>query len=83
MLFYLYVTGMPLFTFLAWVFSEALQAGETVRGRVRIPLIVASGLLWPVLLVGVAQIQAVHMRAKLFNPQDHGLNGFTANWSTR
>lgn len=65
MLIYLYVTGMPLFTFLTWVFSEAFHAGETVRDRIRIPLIVASGLLWPVLLVGVAQIQVVRIRAKL------------------
>ncbi|MBB3601455.1 hypothetical protein FHT40_001088 [Mycolicibacterium sp. BK556] len=63
----LYVTGMPLFIFLAWVFSEAFHAGETVRDRVRFPLIVASGLLWPVLLVGVAQIQAVRLRAKLLD----------------
>jgi len=62
---YLYLTGMPLFTFLAWVFSEASIAGEVGRGRVRIPLIVASGLLWPVLLLGVAQIQALRIRAKL------------------
>jgi hypothetical protein len=67
-LFYLYLTGMPLFAFLAWVFSEALHAGDTVRDRVRAPLIIASGLLWPVLLVGVAQIQAVRIRAKLLNP---------------
>ncbi len=68
MLFYLYLTGMPLFTFLAWVFSEASHAGETVRDRVRVPLVVASGLLWPVLLLGVAQIQVVRIRAKLMNP---------------
>ncbi|EHB57607.1 hypothetical protein MycrhDRAFT_0042 [Mycolicibacterium rhodesiae JS60] len=68
MLVYLYATGMPLFMFLAWVFSEAFHAGEAVRDRIRIPLIVASGLLWPVLLVGVAQIQAVRIRAKLLNP---------------
>jgi hypothetical protein len=62
---FLYATGMPLFTFLAWVFSDAFHAGEAVRDRIRIPLIVASGLLWPVLLVGVAQIQVVRIRAKL------------------
>ena len=66
--FYLYVTGMPLFAFLAWVFSDAFHAGETVRDRVRIPLVLASGLLWPVLLLGVAQIQAVRIRAKLMEP---------------
>ncbi|WP_179474085.1 hypothetical protein [Mycolicibacterium vinylchloridicum] len=65
MLVYLYATGMPLFMFLAWVFSEAFHAGEAVRDRIRIALIVASGLLWPVLLVGVAQIQAVRIRANL------------------
>ena len=68
MLFYLYLTGMPFFTFLTWVFSEAFHAGETVRDRVRVPLVVASGLLWPVLLLGVAQIQVVRLRAKLMNP---------------
>jgi hypothetical protein len=66
--FYLYVTGMPLFTFLAWVFSDTFHAGEAGRGRVRIPLVLASGLLWPVLLLGVAQIQAVRIRAKLMEP---------------
>ena len=68
MLIYLYATGVPLFTFLAWVFSEAFPAGETVRDRIRLPLIVTSGLLWPVLLVGVAQIQVMRIRAKLLNP---------------
>ncbi|MCV7176649.1 hypothetical protein [Mycolicibacterium sphagni] len=68
MLFYLYLTGMPLATFLVWVFSEAFRAGEAVRDRVRFPLIVASGLLWPVLLLGVAQIQLLRIRAKLINP---------------
>jgi hypothetical protein len=82
-LFYLYLIGMPLFAFLAWVFSEAFHAGETVRDRVRLPLVVASGLLWPVLLVGVAQIQAVRIRAKLMKPAHQGLNGFTANCRTR
>jgi hypothetical protein len=82
-LLYLYVTGMPLFTFLAWVLSEAFDLGCAMRDRIRVPLIVLAGALWPVLLVGVAQLQAVRIRAKLLNPQDHGLNGFTANWSTR
>lgn len=68
MVFYLYLTGMPLFVFLAWVFSEAFNAGETVHDRVRIPLIVASGVLWPVLVVGVAQIQVMRIRAKLMEP---------------
>lgn len=68
MLVYLYVTGMPLFTFLAWVFSDACQSGDRQPDRVRVPLIVASGLLWPVLLIGVAQIQVVWIRAKLMEP---------------
>jgi hypothetical protein len=80
---YLYVTGMPLFVFLAWLFSEAFNAGDTVRGRIRIPLIMVSGLLWPVVMIGVAQIEMVRILAKLLATQDHGLNGFTANWSTR
>ena len=79
MLVWLYSTGMPVFTFLAWAFPEAPHAGETVRVRVRIPLIVASGLLWPVLVVGVAQIQVVRIRAKLLEPRyAHGLTGFNA-----
>jgi hypothetical protein len=75
----LYVTGMPLFVFLAWLFSDAFSAGEAVRGRVRIPLIVVSGLLWPVVVIGVAQIQMVQILAKLLATHDHGLKGFTAN----
>ena len=65
MLFYLYLAGMPLFTFLAWVFSEAFHPGEAVRARVRGPLIIAAGILWPVLLVGVAQLHVMCVRAKL------------------
>jgi hypothetical protein len=65
---YLYITGMPLFTFLAWVFSDAADAGEKVTDRIRLPLIAAAGLLWPVLLVGVAQIQVMRIRAKLLTP---------------
>jgi hypothetical protein len=68
-LLYLYLTGMPLFVFLAWVFSEAFHPGEAVRNGIRLPLIAAAGLLWPVLLVGVAQIQVMRIRAKLVDPQ--------------
>jgi hypothetical protein len=66
--FYRYVTGMPLFTFPGMGFSGAIHAGETVRDRVRMPLVLASGLLWPVLLLGVVQIRAGRTRAKLMNP---------------
>lgn len=69
MLLYLYLTGMPLFIFLARVFTEAFDAGETVRPRVRLPLIIAAGFLWPVLLVGVAQIHVLRLRAKLLGPE--------------
>jgi hypothetical protein len=65
---YLYITGIPLFTFLAWVFSDAAEAGEKVKDRVRFPLIALAGLLWPVLLLGVAQIQVMRLRAKLLTP---------------
>ncbi|WP_158423564.1 hypothetical protein [Mycobacterium sp. EPa45] len=65
MLLYLYLAGMPLFVFLAGVFSDAFHAGEAVRNRVRVPLIITAGILWPVLLVGVAQIHVVCVRAKL------------------
>ncbi|BBY64361.1 hypothetical protein MHEL_26040 [Mycolicibacterium helvum] len=68
MLFYLYLTGIPLFAVLAWAFSEAFHTGDAVRGRVRIALTAASGLLWPVLLLGVAQIQILRIRAKLLKP---------------
>lgn len=83
MLLYLYLTGIPLFMFLAWVFSDSLHAGEDVRERSRIPLIITAGALWPVLLVGVAQLAVMVIQAKVLNPQDQGLNGFTANWITR
>ncbi|MCV7347722.1 hypothetical protein [Mycolicibacterium rhodesiae] len=69
MLLYLYLTGTPLFAFLAWVFSEAFHPGDVVRARVRLPLILTAGMLWPVLLVGVAQIQVMRMRAKLVDPE--------------
>ncbi|WP_431238466.1 hypothetical protein ACQ86B_00630 [Mycolicibacterium aichiense] len=69
MLLYLYLTGIPLFVFLARVFSDAFDAGETVRAHVRVPLIIAAGFLWPVLLVGVAQIQVLRLRAKLLHPE--------------
>ncbi|WP_131536147.1 hypothetical protein [Mycolicibacterium aromaticivorans] len=69
MLLYLYLIGVPLFIFLTRVFSEAFDAGETVRAHVRLPLIVAAGFLWPVLLVGVAQIQVLRLRAKLLYPE--------------
>ena len=68
MIVYLYLVGMPLFTFLAWAFSEAFRAGEGVRTRVRVPLIIAAGVLWPVLLVGIAQMQVMCVRAKLVHP---------------
>ena len=84
MIVYLYLAGMPLFTFLAWAFSDAFHAGEAVRDRVRVPLIIAAGVLWPVLLIGIAQLHVLCVRAKLLHPPSHhGLIGFTANCSTR
>ena len=65
MLFYLYLTGMPLFIFLAWAFSAAFQPRDAVPARVRVPLLVAAGVLWPVLLIGIAQLQMMCVRAKL------------------
>jgi hypothetical protein len=64
---YLYAAGAPLFAFLAWVFSEAFRTGEAVDRRIRVPLIMAAGALWPLLLLGVAQIQAVRIRANMFS----------------
>ena len=66
--FYLYATGIPLFMFLAAVFSDAHNPGQAIDSRVRFSLIVVSGLMWPLLLLGVAQIQALRIRAKLFHP---------------
>ena len=68
MLFYLYLTGMPLFSFLAFTFSDAFHRGEAVRLRVRLPLTIIAGILWPVLLVGIAQIHVMCIRAKLLHP---------------
>ncbi|MGY4707954.1 hypothetical protein ACXDF8_00010 [Mycolicibacterium sp. CBM1] len=79
MLFYLYATGVPLFTFVAWAFSDALQAGKNDEPRGRVALSLLSGALWPVLLLGIAQIAMLRTRAKLIDAQGHGLNGFTAN----
>lgn len=36
MLVWVHLTGMLVFTFLAWAFSEALQSGDSVHDRMRI-----------------------------------------------
>ena len=60
----LYLTGVPVFAFLAWVFSEALHVGELDDRPSRRLFSVLAGVLWPVVLVGVAQMLFVWALAR-------------------
>jgi cation transporter-like permease len=61
----LYLMGVPVFAFLAWVFSEALHVGEPDDRPSRRLISVLAGVLWPVMLVGVAQMLGVWALARL------------------
>ena len=74
----LYLVGVPLFAFLAWVFSEALHAGELDDRHFRHLLSVLAGALWPLMLVGVGQMLGVWIigkvsRARRLSPADRRL----------
>ena len=59
-----YLTGVPAFAFLAWVFSEALRVGDLDDYSSRRRFSVLAGVLWPVVLVGVAQMLFVSALAR-------------------
>lgn len=61
----LYLVGVPLFGFLAWVFSDAAHAGGTDDRTFRRLLSAVTGALWPLILVGVAQLGVVWLLANL------------------
>lgn len=61
----LYLVGIPVFAFLAWVFSEAVHVGERDDRASRRLFSVLAGMLWPVVLVGVAQMLGVWALARV------------------
>jgi hypothetical protein len=52
----LYLLGVPVFAFLAWVFSVAAHDGKLDGRHSRRLISVLTGVLWPVVLVGIAQM---------------------------
>jgi hypothetical protein len=61
----MYLVGVPVFAFIAWIFSEALHVAQVDDRPSRRLLSVLAGVLWPVMLVGVAQMLGVWMLARL------------------
>jgi hypothetical protein len=61
----MYLTGVPVFAFLAWVFSEAVHVDNLDDRPSRRLISVLAGIVWPVVLVGVAQLLGVWMLARL------------------
>lgn len=59
MLFAMYVLGVPLSGFLAWVFSGAFHTADIEGRHFRRVLSAVAGFLWPLLLAGVVQMLAV------------------------
>jgi hypothetical protein len=55
----LYLMGVPVFAFLAWVFSEAVHVGNSDDRPSRRLTSVLAGVLWPVMLVGLIQMLGV------------------------
>ena len=60
----LYLIGVAVFAFLAWVFSEAANVGESDDRPSRCLLSVLAGVLWPVVLVGIGQMLFVWVLAR-------------------
>ncbi len=60
----LYLMGVPVFAFLAWVFAEAVHDSNLDDRHSRRLVSVLAGVLWPVVLVGVAQMLGVWMLAR-------------------
>ena len=65
MLFSMYALAVPVFGFLAWIFSEAVHFGTVDDRRSRALTSMLAGALWPVMLVGVAQMLGVWSLARL------------------
>ena len=65
MLFSMYALGVPVFGFLAWIFSEAVHVGKVDDRRSRGLVSMLAGALWPVMLVGVAQMLGMWILARL------------------
>lgn len=61
----LYLVGVPVFIFLAWVFSEAVHVSELDDRHSRRLVSVLAGVLWPVVLVGVAQMMGLWILARV------------------
>lgn len=64
MLVCLYATGVPLFTFLSWIYLDAFSTGNAPDRGFRGPIALLAGAVWPVLLVGVAYLRISAIRAK-------------------
>lgn len=60
----MYLMGVPVFAFLAWMFSEAVHVGDLDDRPSRRLVSVLAGVLWPVVLVGVAQMLGVWTLAR-------------------
>lgn len=67
MLVCLYATGVPLFTFLSWIYLDAFSTGEATDRGFRAPTALLAGAVWPMLLVGVAYLQISAIRAKFLD----------------
>ena len=65
----LHYLGVPVFGFLAWIFSEAVHVGATDARHSRRLVSILAGALWPVLLVGVAQLLGGWILARLSQPR--------------
>jgi hypothetical protein len=52
----LYLLGVPVFAFLAWVFSVATHDGKLDDRHSRRLISVLAGVMWPLVLVGIAQL---------------------------
>lgn len=61
----LYLIGIPMFVLLAWVFSEAVHVREFDDRNSRRLASVLAGALWPVVLIGVAQLVGLRILARL------------------
>jgi hypothetical protein len=60
----MYVLGVPVFGFLAWAFSGAGYVGQLDDRHSRRLLSVVAGFLWPLILVGMAQLVGIRLLVK-------------------
>jgi len=63
-----YLSGVAVVALGAWVFSDAVRTGEPISVVAQALWAVVAGILWPVVLLGLAQLLVLRVVVKRLKP---------------